>query len=122
MKPVIPFLILWILSCDIVEAQISEHIKNNKPKYDFLLKKPVPVKEEAKKKATIFSMYTNRQLPAHKLFAVYIPVNYKDQRQSEYFLLDIGASILSGILAEKMHYQYPANPAYYNMNNYWRER
>jgi len=122
MKQIISCFIAFILTSNIGKAQISEHLKSNKPKYDFLLKKPVPVKDNTKAVTPFFSMYTNRQLQANKPFSIYIPVDYKDPRQTEHFLLEVGATILSNILADKMHYRYPTNPAYYNSNNYWPDR
>jgi len=36
-------------------------------------------------------------------------------------LLHIVANFFSNVLADNMPFRYPANPAYYNMNNYWRD-
>lgn len=98
-------------------AQTDWLLKNDKPKYDFLLIKPAPVKQDQNLSLFKFTIYTETIKQSNKAFTFKMPKGYFISREPDYDAPGIFGSLLSEIYIKNMHDRYPKNPAYHYYNN-----
>ena len=118
MKPSICCLIFVLLTTCVVNGQVKEFLKKEKPKYSLPGSRP-SLKSTRTLQPAPFNIFAIPK-PVAKPFFYHLPKGYTPENENGFLFVGslIAGEIFRTVMADKMHARYPTNPAYFPYGYY----